>query len=152
MTTKTQLKQVLFDNYGGFADKRLKNIERDAPFIVDDRRESDMGADGRLFLWFCQILVDVIDAERVQITLRGGTPESPAVSDWMNAAGVVDAMGGKQIEIAKGDQDNLLELADRMETIVAKGHRYPVKAYKYVCPRVAASLRQLQKVLAEVWA
>ena len=35
------LKQVLFNAYGGFADKRIKTLDKGALFIVDDRTPSD---------------------------------------------------------------------------------------------------------------
>jgi hypothetical protein len=42
-------------------------------------------------------------------------------------------------------------LANAFEAIVAAGARYNVKAYKYVCPRTAASLGRLRKVLTGHW-
>jgi hypothetical protein len=62
-----ELKQVLFNAYGGFADKRIKNLERGKLFIVDDRTRSDEDAAGKLFLWFCQVLAEVIDGDTVKI-------------------------------------------------------------------------------------
>lgn len=44
------LKQVLFDAYGGFADKRFKNLDKGRLFIIDDRGPGDEDAAGKLFL------------------------------------------------------------------------------------------------------
>jgi hypothetical protein len=74
MTTKLELKKMLFEAYGGFADKRLKNLERDAAFVIDDRSDGDYDARGQLFLWFCQIFATVEDGDSVEVEFRGGVP------------------------------------------------------------------------------
>ena len=63
MTDMRPLKQALLDQYGHFADKRIKNNDRGSLFIVDDRGPGDHGADGKLFLWFCVIFAEVIAAD-----------------------------------------------------------------------------------------
>lgn len=45
---------------------------------------------------------------------------------------------------------DLDDLAKAFQAITKS--KYDVKAYKYVVPRVAASLRQLRQVLAKAWA
>ena len=82
MTTKLELKGLLFDAYDGFADKRYKKLEKDASFIVDDRRQGDHDTRGQLFLWFCQMFAYVEDANTVRLSLIGGVPQSDAVSQW----------------------------------------------------------------------
>ena len=151
MSTKSELKQALFKAYDGFGDKRLKKIENDAPFIIDDRGPGDYGADKQLFPWFCLMFADVVDGSTVRITMRGGLPTSPSVNSWFASTKAEDYAGGVQFHIASGEQDTLLQLADRIEAIVAPGKSYAVKAYKYVCPRVAHSLRELHKVLSSAW-
>lgn len=151
MTTKNEMKRALFDAYDGFAEKRLKNIENDAPFIVDDRSSGDFGADKQLFLWFCQMFVEVNSGDCIQVTMRGGLPDSADVAAWFDTIGAQDDARGKTFEIGVGQQDALLDLADRMEAIIAPGKRYPVAAYKYVCPRTAGSLRRMHSVIDKVW-
>ena len=79
--TKRELKQTLFNAYGGFADKRVKNIEKGTFFIIDDRTPADEDASGRLFSWFCLIFAEVIDQDTVNITMRGGLPDGPLVKN-----------------------------------------------------------------------
>lgn len=74
-TSTNRLKQVLFDAYGGFADKRVKNLDKDRLFIIDDRPEGDKGARGELYPWFCQIFAEAIDQDTVKIVMRGDVPE-----------------------------------------------------------------------------
>lgn len=145
-----ELKQVLFDAYDGFADKRLKRIENDAPFIVDDRTEGDQDARGRLFLWFCQLFVDVVSEEEVYLTFYGGTPTGPEVESWLNAHQLEVNKPGVTVSISPQNVDGLSDLATSFEKILTR--RYDTRAYKYVVPRTAQSLRRLQNVLIKAWA
>lgn len=144
-----ELKQHLFDAYGGFADKRYRNIERDAPFIVDDRTEYDLDARGQLFLWFCLMFATVQATDSVRLLLRGGTPESEDVAAWFEAHGAEEGAGGISVDLRPNTVADLEDLAQRFEAIIRK--RYDTKAYKYVVPRVAASLRKLRDVLEAAW-
>lgn len=145
----TELKQVLFDAYDGFADKRIKSLERDAPFIVDDRTEGDKDARGRLFLWFCQMFVEVISETEVHLSFYGGTPRGPEVNSWLDARKLDVGKPGDTISITPQSVDGLSDLAASFQKIVTR--RYDTPAYKYVVPRTANSLRRLQEVLAEAW-
>lgn len=147
--TALELKKVLFDAYGGFADKRLKKLEHDALFIVDDRGESDYDARGDLFLWFCLMFVTVEAADRVKLSMRGGVPECTAVHQWFDKHGAERQPYGVETTITPDNLDALDDLAARMAAIVRKP--YEVRAYKYVVPRVAASLRHLRQVLSRAW-
>lgn len=144
-----ELKQHLFEAYDGFADKRYRNIERDAPFIVDDRADRDLDARGQLFLWFCQMFATVRATDRVHLLLRGGTPESDDVAAWFDAHGAERGAGGIGFDIRPDSLASLEDLAQRFEAIIRT--RYDTKAYKYVVPRVAASLRRLRDVLDAAW-
>lgn len=144
-----ELKQCLFDAYDGFADKRYKDISRDSPFIVDDRGEGDYDAKGRLFLWFCQMFATVKNADTVHLWLRGGTPVSDDVTAWFKAHNAEPEADGVGFDLRPDTVADLEDLAVRFEGIIRK--RYDTKAYKYVVPRVAASLRSLQDVLEAAW-
>ena len=148
------MKKVLFDEYGGFSDKRIKNLERGSVFIVDDRTSSDEAADGKLFSWFCLIFADVKSETKLVVTLRGEVPESSGVSAWVAAnKGALKASfdGDLTFTIVPGQEAKLAELANAIAAIVAPGRRYSVPAYKYVCPRTANSLKLLSKTLALAW-
>lgn len=149
-----KLKKSLFDAYGGFADKRIKKLEKGTTFIVDDRSTGDYGADKSLFLWFCSIFVEVISDSEVKITLTGGVPVSATVKSWAEENGaVLSASTGGQLtfNIQKGRQPALLSLATAIKGIVAPGKTYSVAAYKYVCPRAANSLTKLAHELTSAW-
>lgn len=146
--TALELKAILFQAYDGFADKRIKNLERDEPFIVDDRNRGDYDARNQLFLWFCSMFVTVEAADRVSLTLRGGVPTSDAVNVWIEANAVVDNHG-VTLTIDPATLNRLTELADLFSAIIRR--RYDVKAYKYVVPRTADSLARLHGVLTGAW-
>ena len=80
--TQADLKRALFTEYGGFADKRYKDLTRNLPFIVDDRTDGDKDARGQLFHWFCLIFVEVEGEEAIKVTLRGEIPENRTVQAW----------------------------------------------------------------------
>ncbi|BBL74208.1 hypothetical protein [Methylomagnum ishizawai] len=149
-----KLKKALFDAYGGFGDKRIKNLDKGSTFVVDDRSSGDYGADKNLFLWFCSIFVEVISDAEVKVSLCGGVPISPSVETWAKANGakLETSPGGQLVfHIKKGEQPALLSLADAIQGIVAPGNKYPVAAYKYVCPRTANSLSRLANELSAAW-
>ena len=56
------LKQVLFEKYGGFADKRIKSLNKSNIFIADDRTPGDVGADHKLLSYFCTIFINTQSA------------------------------------------------------------------------------------------
>lgn len=144
-----ELKQHLFEAYGSFADKRYRNVDHDLPFIVDDRTPADFDARGQLFLWFCQMFATVQDQDRILLFLRGGMPRSDDVLAWFGAHGARQEAGGFEVEIRPDTVADLENLARRFESILKK--RYDTKAYKYVVPRTAASLRRLRTVLEAAW-
>lgn len=147
--TAIQLKQHLFEAYGGFADKRIRNIERDEPFIVDDRGEGDYDARKQLFLWFTLMFANVRSATEVELIFRGGTPESQEVNTWFTKH---DAnRNGNSISVMLNPENfsDLDGLAVSVERITRK--RYDTPAYKYVVPRVAGSIRQFCHVLGKAW-
>lgn len=150
------LKQALLDHYGHFADKRIKNIDRGTRFIVDDRGPGDFGADRQLFLWFCQIWVDVTGPASLQVTMYGGVPKGASVGAWTNKhvarKNEGETSGRLVFDVAPDNQEKLLELAVAFRSIVRPdAPRYAEKAYKYVCPRTAAALEKLLEVLVSQW-
>lgn len=149
MQTANELKALLFDAYGGFADKRYKHASHDLPFIVDDRAKKDYDAGGTLFLWFCQIFVRVEAADRVLLSLSGGVPESPAVDVLLEKAGATRTESGFQIVLTPGNLGIIDALIKAFSAIIKK--QYETKAYKYVVPRACNSLARLKRVLAGAW-
>ena len=146
------LKQVLVDQYGGFADKRIKNLDTGSFFHVDDRSQGDYDARKQLFLWFCQVTLTVKSGTTVEVALSGEVPMNATVKVWLETHTTKDRYDRPVIVIHKGEQAKLLDLAGAIGAIVAPGKRYPVKAYKYTCPRTAHSLQRLKATLDKAWA
>ena len=141
------LKKHLFDSLGGFADKRVKNLDKGNLFFADDRGRSDYGADKKLFYWFCAITVSVVAPDRVQVSLSGGVPCSEQIEEWA-ASNCIGNGKRFDFEINASATEPLVELAILVASIVRPGApRYKEKAYKYSCPRVSKSLRGLAAVL-----
>jgi hypothetical protein len=145
------LKKKLFCDYGGFADKRVKNLSKSDVFIADDRTERDRDARKQLFYWFCEILVRVVDDDVVEVDLRGGVPISPEVSrllaDWNSKA------TDSRVVFRVGEESTvrLDSFAKALRNIVAPGKRYSTSWYKHICPRTADSLLRLKQILDDYW-
>ena len=145
------LKQALLDAYGGFADGRIKNIDRGDRFIVDKRTASDIAADRNVYGWFCSMFLEVRQADYVGLTILN-IPESADVRAWLAAHGAPFARDGHKVQIARGEQDKLLDLAGMVRAITARGRRYDVPHYKYAVPRVVDALNTLRNALSLGWA
>lgn len=151
----TELKRRLFVEYGGFADKRIRRLEKSDLFIVDDRDpRHDVGADKQLYPWFCLMFARVVSGRKVELRMWGGMPASPAIDRWIESGNGewTESPPGMVVPIETGSEGRLETLAKLMEDIVMPGApRYAEKSYKYVCPRTAKSLRRLAGVLAAAW-
>jgi hypothetical protein len=151
-----RLKQALLDEYGAFADKRIKRIDSGHIFAVDDRGPGDIGADGDLLSYFCLVFADVINDDVVDVSLDRNLPIGSEVTKWIKRHnGTFSGSLGNarlQFRVVKDSQHILGELAHAIRAIVAPGApRYSVNNYKYVCPRTAASLERLQGALDRAW-
>lgn len=152
VTSMNELKERLFSAFGGFADKRIKDLDKSNLFIVDDRTTADNAADGRLFSWFCEIFAEVVDKDTIKINMRGNVPDGPLVAKWFTENSAKDTNFGREVTLRRGEQQRLTGLAAAIRAIIQPGATYEVSSYKYVCPRVAASLEKVRCVLDETWA
>ena len=149
-----KIQQALVDEYG-FSDKRIKKVESAKTFVVDDRGSSDLNAKKNPFSWFCHIFVRV--GSGVSVTLAGGVPLNDEIRGWASHKGHTlheDEDGLRlnlSLDINESNHNDLIQLASLIENITAPGNNYSVPAYKYVCPRTAASLKRLAAKLSEVW-
>jgi hypothetical protein len=143
------LKKRLFDIFGGFADKRIKNLTRSDLFICDARKKAPTDARGILFRWYCTITLRVVSGEMIHIILGSAMPINSAVSNWTNKNSI-KSDGSTVIPITKKTISKLGELATLIEFITIKP--YDVRAYKYECPRVASILRRVEKILQKIFA
>lgn len=151
-----KLKRALFTEYGGFADKRIKKLEKGFRFIIDDRGKHDIGANGQLLSYFCMIFAEVISGTKISVWFQGNVPINGAVRGWITKyAANLGAAGADMtlsFNVAQGETARLRELADAVASITAPGApRYQVPSYKYVCPRVAKSLKRFASTLDDVW-
>jgi hypothetical protein len=142
------LKKFLFDRYGGFEDKRIKDLARDERFVIDDRNQGDRDARGRLYYWFCTLHASVADLEDIKITL-GNAPIGMEVQNWVenNKATLTKSRSSDAKSITftmKPDGvQKLRSLAQAFDILARTWSSYgkDKKHYYYVCPRTAESLR-----------
>lgn len=149
-----ELKAVLFETYGGFADKRVKKLDNASTFLVDDRDEGGViGADRKPLSWFCHIYADAVSDDELRVRLAN-VPTNAKVEKWGAKNGTTPTHGMQpslQFTVHRGKQALLDELATLMRGIVAPGARYDTNYYMYSCPRVAKSLEKLKTALDKAW-
>src|ERR1700692_642346 len=145
------LKSAFLKEYGHFADKRIKNIDRASRFLVDDRHQGGLASDGQPYGWFCEVIADVLDDDNICVTLQGQIPEGSAVQAWMTKYNIQISRPFHKdrmtFNVGRGDAGKLSELAGALISIVKPPARYKEASYKYACPRAAAALKRLHKVL-----
>jgi hypothetical protein len=78
-------------------------------------------------------------------------PRGSSVDSWVQHHRPEKSGTLTTFEVTPPDLAKLTELATAFRAIVRPGARYPVKAYKYVCPRVAYAMDRLHTVLAHHW-
>ncbi len=154
MSKFNDLKQVLFDEYEGFSDKRLKDTSRGSTFIIDDRTDGDIGAKKQLYSYFCKMFAVVESKEQITIRMTGNVPKSSSVTNWMNDNDhdySEDIFNSLTFKIHPHDCDKLKSLAKAIKSIVKPGAKYDTPNYKYVCPRTSDSLLRLHRLLSKTW-
>jgi len=72
--TGRALKRVLLAEYGHFADRRIRNIDRASLFLVDDRFQGGLASDGRPYGWFCEVFANVTGDDEIGVILSGQIP------------------------------------------------------------------------------
>jgi hypothetical protein len=151
-TDALNLKRLLLAEYGSFADKRIKKVEKGRLFIVDDRAEGGVASDGAPYGWFCQMVLDVIDGDTVLVKLIN-LPVGPTVTRWAAVNRIrLRADESLELSITSATATQLITLAEALRAIVARGApRYSVASYKYACPRTADSLDRLASALTRAW-
>jgi len=139
-----QFKKYLFDAYGGFGDKRVKDITKDHPFKIDDQDTDDTHEH------FCGIFVRVIEGAKFDLHLSNNAPLNSKIKNMVKAK-VGKVQEGKynsiEVNLTSKDYDFVSKLADEIEGLVAHGKKYNNRNWKWLCPRTANSLRQFSEVL-----
>lgn len=144
-----ELKALLFEAYGGYADRGHRHSSHDLSFTIDDRAALDYDAGGDLFYWFCKMSVHIEAADRALLSLRGGVPVSPKVDALLKKAGATRTETGFEIVLTPENLGFIDALIKTFSAIIKR--KYRVKAYKYVVPRVCNSLTELKGILAGAW-
>lgn len=144
------LKQILLEEYGQFANKRIKSLDAGSQLIVDGRTKSDIGANGLVYSTFCSMFLDVLSGDEVLLSLIN-CPKNPDIERWFVTNSISFGHNGKSISIMKGEQDCIRKLEALVGLMASRGIRYDVPYYKYAGPRVSDSLTRLRQTLDKAW-
>ncbi len=139
-----QFKKYLFDAYGGFGDKRVKDITKDYSFKIDDQDTDDKHE------YFCGIFVKVIEGSKFELHLTNNAPFNSKIKSMVKAkGGKVQERDYKSIEVnlTSKDYDFVSKLAVEIQGLVARGKKYNNPNWKWLCPRTANSLSHFSGIL-----
>ena len=141
-----RLKRFLLSKYGGFGDRRVKDITRDLPFKIDDQSENDSQQQ------FCAIFVRVTGSDRFVLSLSNNAPINPDI------ATLVESQGGEartiaryshiEVELSVGDVGFIRELSSMIRGLVGAGRHHENRDWKWLCPRTADSLDNFANLLS----
>lgn len=141
------LRRFLYSQYGGFGDKRVKDVTRDYPFKVDDQKDTDAHE------LFCGIFVQVQDDDRFALSLTNNAPITASIGKLIKGkAGKVVKMEDKShidVDLSVKDIKFIRMLSQLISDTVAPGKRYNNRHWKWLCPRTSASLNRLITNLVE---
>lgn len=141
------LKRFLYAKYGGFGDKRVKDISGDYPFKVDDQSDKDSHDS------FCGIFVRVIAKDRFELSLSNNAPINSTIKSLVQSkGGEVSTFNNKshiEVELSVTDIEYIRKLSKLIAGLASPGKRYKNRNWKWLCPRTAASLDRLATVLYE---
>ncbi|REJ91779.1 MAG: hypothetical protein DWQ35_13835 [Planctomycetota bacterium] len=139
-----ELKRFLFDRYGGFANKKLKDVERDEAFQIDD-----FGPEDRYHLC-CHIQLRVNGDNAFELSLEN-IPTNRELSELIALRGpnIADGDFGTNIslQLNLADIGFLRDLARVVRRITRRGQRYNNPNWKWVCRRTGESLERLARYL-----
>jgi len=140
-----RLKRFLFSNYGGFADKRVKDITKDYSFKIDDQSEDDIHER------FCGISVRVTQDNRFILSLSNNAPINRNIKRLVESKGgevrTINGYSHIEVGLSVTDVAFIRELSSMIKDLVAPGRRYKDQNWKWLCPRTAESLDNFANVL-----
>ena len=150
------LKKTLFEEFGGFADRRIKIKDLDSfdTFFVDGRTVDDIGSDRKPFGWFCIMTLTVITPDQVELVLSGNIPMSSKIEQWIAANHLSIDKCGRLLPLTV--TQNNVNLLDSLATLIADitrvgAPRYSDASFKYACPKASSALNRLSRVLKKEW-
>jgi len=146
-------RQFLFEKYGGFADKRCKQKERDYSIAVHESRVGDI--DGQCCAIFVNVPVD--DLSKVTLTLSNA-PFDNEIKEWATKHAATftqfDDRARISISLDVRNVQAIKSLAGKINQIPNRGRKVwtlrRTRNYRWLCERTARALRTLAANLEEL--
>lgn len=142
-----QLKQFLFNQYGSFADKRIKNIDKSDRFRIDDG-----DGDDKEYL-FCLISVEVKEGNTFDLVLANHPPSNREIERFITAKGGTVTKEADNImfkvRLRITDAQYIDRLSGLINGLVGPNKRYKNPNWKWLCPRTSASLSKFANILRQ---
>ena len=141
-----EFKKYLFAAYGGFGDKRVKDITKDYPFKIDGQGNDDSHEH------FCGIFVRVTDGKKFELHLTNNAPINSKIKNMIKQKNGEVQQGDTssiKVNLTVKDSGFIKMLADEVKNMVGPGKTYKNRNWKWLCPRTATSLNRFAKILKE---
>lgn len=130
------LKKHLFKAYGGFGDKRIKNLDKGKSFIIDNRAHEAMNTA------FCMIFAEVVGDDQFSLTFQGNFPYNDKVKELIKSKGGKFSSGidtrARIGPLTIADIGFVQTLSNAIKSVTSRP--YEQKSWKYSTIRVSGSL------------
>ena len=146
------LKGMLFRNYGGFADKRFKDLSKANSFFVDDRTREDTKANGWMKYYFCGLYVRVLSGSEIRLNITGNVPVSEEVKLAVYSTGSVWTCGNIEMELQPVKMTRLTTMSIAIAGCAREGGNARARKSSEMWVRTSKSLVGLRELLVGVWA
>jgi hypothetical protein len=136
------LRDHLLDEYGGYADQRIKDRSLDRPIRVDDWSSHDT------YAYFCSIFVSVPDrtGDALVLTVQHAPFDDAVVSLVLGSGGTaVPSEQGATItlNLTTKEFSTIRSLSQAIRHLVGRGRHYENPSWWWICRRTAESLNRL---------
>jgi hypothetical protein len=150
-----ELKKRLFDSYGGFTDRRIKNLGKGDTFTIYGREATDFDDHDRAYSSLRKATVKVRDATTVDLHIERSLAAFGQVRRQAPALGGSiprEEISTLDMRVTPGELNRLEELATPCHALAQR--RAPecgMRSYKPVCSPADKSLLRLWAILQEQW-
>jgi hypothetical protein len=142
----SELRRYLANAYGSQADRRCKNPDVDRPITIDDKGPHDVHP------YFCSMTIRVANSGDDTLILSiQHVPLTPEVRSLIEDQGgtirEIPSVHTAEIPLKTKSVPFIRQLAKSIRSAVGRGKRYDDPNWKWLCPRTAASLERLARVV-----
>ncbi len=146
-----ELKRCLFDAFGGFADKRYKDLSKLDYFCLTDYSNAREQIQKSTRVMRCGMYLTTLTDSSMSLQLCGNVPSTPIFAALVRQRGHWFEASDLYFTIRVGQAEFLEELAAAIRAELPDGNTNTSKANRVSWGRVAATLEKLATLANGVW-